>query len=289
MKPFAIARKEACRSWSNHMKKVAVFLFGLVIALSTITPAHGQDTLTVKFSDPSRPGLLKVTLFNGGIVVRTHSASDVIIDSKASSHRGRQFPPAASEGLRRIDSSAAGLSVEEENNVMTINTRNFDRSGDFEIQVPAKTNLNLKTFNGGEILVEGVEGDIEVENSNGRVVLNNVAGSVVAHSMNGRVVASLREIVPNKPMSFTSMNGNVDVTLPATAKANLRMRADHGGTYSDFDIQLRPVTPTTDDTRNRGGRFRLETDKVLNGTINGGGPDIDLRTLNGNIYIRKTK
>src|SRR5262249_17465433 len=155
-----------------------------------------------------------------------------------------------------------GLSVEEENNVLTISNR-AGGGGNMEIQVPVRTNLNLKTFNGGHILVEGVEGEIEVENANGRVELNNVAGSGVAHSMNGRVIEWLGKKRENKPMSFTSMNGDVDLTLPTAAKANLKMRADHGGTYSDFDIQLRPTTPTVDDSRNRGGRFHLETDKVM--------------------------
>ena len=91
-------------------------------------------------------------------------------------------------------------------------------------------------------------------------------------------------------MSFTSMNSNIDVTLPATTKANLKLRSDNGGTWSDFEIQLRssPIT-TLDDQRAGGGRYRIQTDRTINGTINGGGPDVDMRTLNGNIYIRKGK
>jgi DUF4097 and DUF4098 domain-containing protein YvlB len=90
-------------------------------------------------------------------------------------------------------------------------------------------------------------------------------------------------------MAFTSLNGSIDVTLPANIKANLKMRTDNGDVYSDFDIQLRPSDrkPTEIDKRKQGGPFRIEIDKSVNGTINGGGPDFDIRTLNGNIYIRK--
>jgi hypothetical protein len=103
-------------------------------------------------------------------------------------------------------------------------------------------------------------------------------------------VASLRDMTANQPMSFITQNSNVDITLPPTAKANLKMRADNGEAYTDFDIQLRPATaPVVEDSRNRGGRFRIQTDRTINGTINGGGPDFEIRTLNGNIYLRKGK
>jgi len=227
---------------------------------------------------------LRVNLVNNGVTVKTHPGTEVIIES--TSRGGRRGGPdrGVPAGLRRIDSNP-GLAVEEENNVMTVT--NMRNSGNLEIQVPAKTNLNLRTVNGGNINVEGVEGEIEVTNTNGNVLLNNVAGSVIAHATNGRVVATLREVTPNKPMSFTSMNAHIDITLPANVKANLKMRTDNGATYSDFDIQLRPTSPTVEDNRTQGGRYRIQTDRTINGTINGGGPDFDLRTLNGNIYIRK--
>jgi hypothetical protein len=67
----------------------------------------------------------------------------------------------------------------------------------------------------------------------------------------------------------------VDVTLPSTAKANLKLRSDNGEIHTSFELQL--LRPT------------LGPNRTLTGTINGGGPDLDLRTLNGNIYIRKGK
>ena len=92
-------------------------------------------------------------------------------------------------------------------------------------------------------------------------------------------------------MAFSSLNGNIDLTFHANTKANLKMRTDNGDVYSDFDIQRRPSDrkPAVDDNRKQGGPYRIEIDKSVNGTINGGGPDFDLRTLNGNIYIRKGK
>jgi hypothetical protein len=271
------------------MKRLISMAF-LIFAVSIATLAQVQDTgdrLTVNFSDPSRPGLVRVSLLNGSIAVRTHSGREVIIQGSAVARR-RQFPQQTPDGLQRIDQNGPGLVVEEENNVMTVSNQSWTSGGNIEIQVPARTNLNLRAVNGGAIVVEGVEGEIEVTNVNGNVMLRDVSGSVVAHATNGRLTAVLKDIVANKPMSFTSMNANVDVTLPANAKANLRIRTDNGAAYSDFEIQLtRNGAPDVED-RPGGGR-RIRTDRTINGTINGGGPDFELRTLNGNIYLRKAK
>ena len=98
------------------------------------------------------------------------------------------------------------------------------RSADVTMQVPAQTSLRLKTLNGGKIMVEDISGEIEAENTNGAVIITDVSGSVVANSTNGKVTVSLNKVTPNKNMSFSTLNGTVDVTLPADVKANLRMR-----------------------------------------------------------------
>jgi hypothetical protein len=86
------------------------------------------------------------------------------------------------------------------------------------------------------------------------------------------------------------MNGNVDLTLPATTKANLRIRSDNGDAWTDFDLQQTQVAPpTVEDARNRGGQFRIVTNRTVTATINGGGPDLEVRSLRGNIFIRKAK
>lgn len=268
-----------------------VSIAGFVVAMLVSGAARAQqsgDRLTVSFSDPAKPGLLKVNLFNGSISVKTYSGRDVIIEGTPVASR-RQFPD-TQDGLRRISPSGTGLTIEEENNVMNVSNTSPFGSGNLEIQVPVRTNLNLRSTNGGSIVVDGVEGEIEIQILNGNVMLTNVSGSVVANAMNGRLTANLREIAPNKPMSFISMNANVDVTLPANTKANLRIRTDNGAAYSDFEIQVASSTPpTVEDGRRRGGTFRLQTDRTINGTINGGGPDFEIRTLNGNIYLRKAK
>jgi DUF4097 and DUF4098 domain-containing protein YvlB len=181
-----------------------------------------------------------------------------------------------------------GFSLEERNNVIEIHGNNFTRNSDFEIEVPARTNLRLHTMT-GRIVVEGVEGDIEVTGMAGPVTLTNVAGAVVAQSQAGPVTAVLSRVAADKAMSFVSFAGNVDVTLPASVKANLKLRSMQGDIYTDFDVQTRTPSPTAPPSGrgNRASTFRL--DESVYGSINGGGQEIELRTVTGRVMLRRGK
>src|SRR5262245_42562149 len=117
-----------------------LMMFALAVtAVMSGAPGFAQDSnsdrVTVSWSDPARPGLLKVNLLNGGVTVKTHTGRDVIVDVR-SRGAGRRAP-AEVGGLRRIDTNASGLRIEEQNNVMTIGSGSFGGRccSDLEIQV----------------------------------------------------------------------------------------------------------------------------------------------------------
>jgi len=289
-------------------------------ATSAQTPAAGAATqVTVPFSDPSRPGTVKVSVLSGSISVRVGSGRDVIVNTtdgrrdadddrererERARERGRSGSaddPAA--GMKRL-TQPAGVNIEEENNTVSINAPAMLGRVTVAVQVPAATSLVLHAVNGGEVSVQGVNGSIEVNNVNGKITLTDVGGPVIAHATNGKVVATLRQLAAGKPMAFTSFNGDVDVTLPASAKATLKMRSDRGDVYTDFDVQMTPAPAGAsssndarrDDNRNRArddskdkAKYRIDMDRSIYGTVNGGGPDFELRTFNGEIYLRKAK
>jgi hypothetical protein len=277
------------------MKRLYKAFAGVVLlAAASIVAAQdaAQDTgdrFTTSFSDPSRPGLVQVSLVTGSITVKAGQGKDVIIRSHGRGERRGADADAAKGGLRRLTQQPA-LSVEEQNNRMKIESPNGMLAVDLEIQVPARTDLNLSTVNRGDIKVEGVDGEIELANVNGSIALTAVSGSVVAHTVNGKVYADVVRVTPQKSMAFTSLNGVVDVTLPAAVKADLNLRSDNGEVFTDFDFKAIPrAAPAAEDTGGSGGRYRIEVNKVIYGSVNGGGPNFDIRTFNGNIYVRKGK
>lgn len=260
-----------------------------IISFACAVGALAQDKITVPLSSPSQPVTIKANLLSGSITVTAGTGSEVVVttteNDRSSRRSGRDAVPA---GMTRIG-SRPGMNIEEDHNVITISSGSFGADADLVIQTPVNTSLQIKTINGKAIEVTGINGDHEIESTNGAIKLTNVSGTVVAHTLNGGVTASLDRITGNKPMSFTSLNGKVDVTLPADTKARLRLKSDNGSIYSDFDVRMEPDAskPVVEDSRGQGGKYKISIDRAVTGTINGGGPEYTFQTMNGNILIHK--
>lgn len=258
-----------------------------VFALAQPLCAQSDNKITVPLTDPSRPVTLRAHLVSGSITVKGADVKEVVVEARA---RGEEAHAGGrAEGMKRIPMTSTGLNIEAENNNVRVSTDSYQRTVDLTITVPTHTSVSLHTVNDGNILVSGVDGELDVNNVNGEVDLKNIGGSVVAHALNGHVVATLNRVDPQKPMAFSSLNGDIDVTFPADLKANVSMRTDNGEVYSDFDVKVQPTTPqqTVEDNRGKGGKYRVKIDKNVRGTINGGGQEIQFKNFNGNIYIRK--
>lgn len=132
---------------------------------------------------------------------------------------------------------------------------------------------------------------LEVENLNGAITLQNISGSVTAHALNQDITIVFNEIDPKKAMSFSSLNGDIDVTLPQNTKASLLLKSDNGDIYSDFDISQQQVKTQVNrkDKRTEGGKYKIEVEKAMQVLLNGGGAAMLFTNFNGDIYVRKGK
>lgn len=269
----------------------AAALWTALAAMGYSQGAEG-DHFTIPLNDPSRPATVNVKVFAGAISVQGYSGKEVIVDTKYGEKNNRRERPRKNSdvdttGLKKI--ATTGLVIEEENNIIDIRTGSMFSASDITLQVPEHTMLVLKNMGQGDITVEQVRGEIEVSNFNGNVSLLRVSGSVVAHALNGDVKVTLVAIEPDAPSSFSSMNGNIDVSLPADLKANLSLKTMQGEIFSGFDVKTNPneLQSRIDESRNEWGDFEINTGGAVRGTINGGGPEMQFKTFNGNIYIRK--
>lgn len=272
----------------NGSMRRGVFAAAVVLlGAGVLTPAVAQDEQVIPLSDPSRPAKVEASLLYGSITVRGENRRDVAVVIRSGTAEVRRPGPErpVPPGMRRL-TQTPGFEISEERNEIKIESSSMRPSNAaLEIRVPLRTNLELGSVNGGPLVVENVEGELEIEHVNGPVTLTNVAGSVVANSVNGAVTVTLSRVMADKPMAFTSFNGKVDVTMPANIKANLKMRSDQGDIFTDFDVQLQQTPAPSRSTR--GGRYRVEINRSVYGSINGGGPEIELRTFNGTVYLRK--
>jgi hypothetical protein len=263
---------------------LCALLASSAVAQQSVQPT--TDRITVPFSDPERPGTLKVNLLDGAVTIKGSNRRDVLFVANSQEardvlRRRQQAEPPA--GMRRL-TQPGGFGVEERDNEMSVSSA-FNREINLAVEVPTRTKLRVSTVNGG-VTVDSVDSEIEINTVDGAITMTNVGGSVVAHAVDGNITATVARVAPQAPMAFTSLNGDIDVTLPAAVKANLRLRSDQGDVFTDFDVQV-IASASANQTQRNGRGVRIDVNRSIYGTVNGGGPDFELRTFDGNIYVRK--
>jgi DUF4097 and DUF4098 domain-containing protein YvlB len=270
------------------IKRIGIALF----SIGALLAQDGAEKTTVPLQDSSRPARIETHLMTGSIIVHGADIKEVVVEARSrGSEESHERRPARADGMKRLDLGGTGLDIAEDNNVVHIKTGSWNTPSDLVITVPRHSSLELKTMNSGNIEVEDVDGEIDTDDLNGKIVLKNVGGSVIAHSLNGEVLVTMSRVDPSKPMSFSTMNGDIDVSLPESVKANVRMKTDNGDIYSDFDVKLDAGARMVQNEHgnSRDGRYHVRFDRALRGTINGGGPEFQFTSFNGHIFIRKSK
>lgn len=161
----------------------------------------------------------------------------------------------------------------------------YDVRFDFTIRVPRDAALRLCTINGGDVIVNGTQGNFDVSNVNGLIAMNQVAGSGKARTVNGPVTVTFTAN-PAQPSSFKSVNGNIDVSFRDGLAADFAMKTFNGGLFTDFDSQpLASTAPAAGERRN--GRFVYRANEFTRVRVGAGGPQISFETLNGNVRARR--
>ena len=176
----------------------------------------------------------------------------------------------------------------------------------YEITVPRKFDLRLKTAGGG-ITVAAVQGGVNVHTAGGSLHFDDVEGNVDGQTQGGSIHAAgckgqllintsgggitvetfAGPFVQGKTMGgsitadfaaapkadcvLSTLGGSVTARLPATAAVTLDAHTVGGGAKSDLPVQTEGATDGS----------------TLRGKINGGGPSLKLETMGGSIHVLK--
>lgn len=266
----------------NAIKHILyIALFGLLF----VETASAQDQIAVPVSNPGEPGQLHLSAVRGSMKVTGYEGNEVIVryGNEEDMDEEREVTEG---GLRRISNNSVGFEVREDNNRVKIAGVSPMKDIYFDISVPQNFSLKLSLVHGDEIVVENVIGEMEISHVNGDISLTNVGGSAIVNTVNGDIIASFRNVTEGKPMAFTNVNGDIDITLPSTAKLSAKMKSEWGEVFTDFDMEIK-----RDDSQkinsSESGVYKVTVNNWIYGTINGGGPEYLFKSLRGDIYIRK--
>jgi len=271
----------------KNMKIAALVLLSLLVGSASFGQSGSTETLTVPLSSPGKPYSLKVHLVTGSIKVVGYEGKDVIVNVSPRKNEDEDRSEDTKNGMKRISVSGGyEVTAKEADNTVTVNTGNPNKALDLELKIPQDVKLKIGTVNDGDVSVENVSGELEVNNVNDKITLTNISGSVVANTVNGDVTVTFKTIDPKAPMAFSTLNGDVNVTLPADTKANLKLKSDNGDVFSDFDIDI-DKTPSKIDKTTEPGMYKIKKDDWVYGKINGGGPEMMMKNMQGDIYVKK--
>jgi len=264
---------------TNHL------LLGILISVFTI-PALAQNNIEVPLSQPGEPGKLIISaMFSDEIEIRTHDQQNVIVNYDGDNIR-EENEDAIKNGMRRISGGGLGLEVTEDNNKVQITTGPMP-NGNFEmvVYVPRNFSLKLNTVQ-GDVVISGLEGEMEISAVNGDIELSDISGTVLVNSVNGDMEIDFNRVPENSPMSFTGVNGDIEVSFPANAQFTAKMKTEWGDVYTNFDMEINRDGGRTQ-SNSEDGTFKVAVNKWIIGQVNGGGPEFLFKTLHGDISIRK--
>lgn len=244
-----------------------------------------QDTqeIEIPLSSPGERGKLEVESHNGRVTIEAYNGPTVKV--KMIKYGKKVDRESSSGGLRRVGGGTFDIEAQEYRNTVKLENDGWGNRVDFEIQVPKNFDVKAESYNNGHILIRGLEGQLEVESYNGPITLENITGAASASTYNGAIKVLFDGVTANTPMAFSTYNGDVDLTIPGSTKITAKMKTNRD-IYTDFEnFTISDPKPAKSNGRN--GNFRIKFEDWTEGNVNGGGPEVMMKTTNGNIYIRK--
>ena len=197
--------------------------------------------------------------------------------------------PKRAKGLKRIgaggeDNTGVGLNfTKNSNNIRLLGAISMSSDADYKISVPnnLKVSIELGMFNSGDVEVDDLGSDLELDVKNSDIDLNNITGPTVISSLSGDIEIVFSKVNQSSPFSIKAISGDIDLSLPANTPANLELGSMSGGIYTDFEIKS--------ENEKAGSLTHVGGGSKVRAKINGGGVKMVVSAISGNIYLRKKK
>lgn len=241
----------------------------------------GQQEFKVA-ADNSKDAKLILEGFPEDLSIEGYAGTEVVVtggrhENENNENRDR------SKGLKPIyaggtDNTGIGVAMEKDGSRLYLRCLlPITQSAKYRIRVPENLALEItrECSRDGGTTISNMKNEIEFKGCQD-ITLKNVTGPLVISTISGSVSVVFTEISKDKPISIASVSGEVDVTMPAKAGFSLEMGTVSGNMYSDFDF---PASKEGDMQRVGGNTIRAK--------INGGGIDVRLHSVSGNVYLRK--
>ncbi len=241
-----------------------------------------KKRFTAEFANLERTRTLNVDIKRGSINVIGHEGDNVIVNLEVPNYMQKST---SNEGLREVRSNNLDFDITSNDNHIKVDSNSRRYITNLQIKVPRNCNLKLDSYQDGNLKVRDVHGHLDVRSFHSNISLTDCSGSASLYSYHGNLQADLSSVDSHRPLEFESYNGSIDLSLPADIHLDTQLRTVHGKVLTDFDI-TESVNPVRKEVQNDGTK-KVEFDKYVRGTINGGGVNLRAEAQHEDIRIRK--
>ena len=201
---------------------------------------------------------------NGGVRIRGWERDEILIRACV------QVAGENAEEARALTAAVRIEMIDGRIRAVTPNENEHSFGVNYDIRVPVKTDLTIKTHNGG-INLSNINGSIIFDLNNGGAIFDKIKGDVRGQTVNGNLTFNLSgDKWEGGGVNARTTNGNVLITVPENYSAQLETGTRRGNFYPSFPVE------------------KTQSDKYeLNFGLGTGGATIRTLTTNGQITIKR--
>ena len=247
---------------NNRFATVGGAMLVLVLAASTSASAQVSEEFhrTVPITPDGRVALENI---NGNVQISGWDRSEVQIDAVKSAADQDRLNEA------RIELDVANDSVRIRTRYPEGQHNHRMASVRYELHVPRVARLDRIDLVNGSLNLDQVNGEVDANLVNGSLHAKDLAGRAELSTVNGSLQAAYNSLNNATEIRLKSVNGSIDLALPASPNAEVHAETVSGSIRTDFPLQVK-------------GQM---VGKSLSGTLGNGGTRIELSNVNGSIRI----
>jgi Toastrack DUF4097 len=150
------------------------------------------------------------------------------------------------------------------------NTGRNDGKVHFTVRVPRNVRFAADNIN-GNVTAEGLGRDVRANSVNGNVDVSTSSWAE-AKTVNGHIKAAMGDAGWNGTLSIESVNGSIELDMPSDFSADVNFSSVNGRIDTDFPLTVSNHWPVGHNA---------------NGTVGKGGRELAIKTVNGNVELKK--
>ena len=249
-----------------NLKKSGFVLTLLAASLASTAFADVNDTIEKTF-DFDRNGRIQLSNVNGDVTISACDCSKVTLTANISTSSQKARDRISIE----IEDSSSALSIKTKYKNNDNNSWNNERSEvTYTLSVPDDVRLDGIELVNGSLEIKGVTGELEAKLVNGNLKSDGLTSSTRVEMVNGDMDIRYTNFDKAKAINLESVNGDIELSLPAGANATVKAETVSGQISNEFGMEVIK---------------HKYVGSEMHGTIGNGDIKIALENVNGRIVV----